>query len=537
MPRRSRRSPLQKIVVIGVAGVLLASTLAVVYSPPAPEPVPEMMDEGEALLCGSGIANSNRYIQEFLIPSDCSEPVGITVDKDGVVWFSESAARQIGSFDPRTEQFKEFPLPDAMDREKILPVASTWDMKFDEEGNLWFPDVVTNAMWKFNPERESFEVYNIPTTTEFNTSYPINFNFDKNGKVWFSEIYGKKIGSLDPSSAQHGTSKGIREFSASVNLETLGPLTFDADGNIWFTAITYPVSGKIMKFNPNNESFNSYDLPEGISSPVGIVADKNGDLWINDHGTSAFFKLNPETNSTITYVTSLTRPSTSLGLYADCVNRPDGSSLTCGGLPVSLPYWNTIDEQGRIWFNLHQGNSIDVFDPIAETLIEYFVPTQNSGWGSCEGYDQPCGIANPLQFTLAPDGKVWFTEWSENKIAVLNPNLPLPIELEVVNKDISVKQGEVAKIELKVIANDKLDSTVRMGISGTIVPTGRLVNMTAQFSEQEFILSEPSTKTVMLELIPLDGLLAQDYRITVSVKYNDLTYSEIVHLIVEPRNI
>jgi virginiamycin B lyase len=428
-------------------------------------------------------------------------------------------------------------LPDAKAQDKVVPIASIWDLKFDESGNLWFPDVVANAIWKFNPARETFEVFKIPTTTEFRTSYPINFSFDDDGNIWFSEIYGKKIGFIDPSNVQHDTSEGIREFSASVDLETIGPLTFDNNGNIWFTALTYPVNGKIMKFDPASKSFATYDLPQGISSPVGIVTDKDGNLWIGDHGTSSFVKFNPDTGSVVTYATSLPHASTSLKLYDDCLTQPEGSSFTCGGLPVSLPYWNEIDDKGKIWFNLHQGNSIGVLDPEAATIIEYFVPSQNPRWGSCEGYDEPCGIANPLQFTIASDGKIWFTEWSENKIAVLNPNLPLPLKLDVTNNDVTVSHGESVKIDLQVTANKKLDNDVEMRISGTIVPTGRLFNLTAQFSEHRLTFEEPSTKPVTLTLEPQAGLQASEYRITVSAKYNEVTYSKIVRLVVEPSKI
>ncbi len=534
MSRKGKKgSNVKKIIVIGVAAALVGSILAVVYRPPAPNPE----DEGKAFLCGSGVANSNEHIQEFVIPTECSEPVGITVDKNGIVWFAESATRKIGKFDPATKQFMEFPLPDAKTPDKIVPIASIWDLKFDEQGNLWFPDVVANAIWKFSPARETFEVFKIPTTTEFKTSYPINFRFDSNGNVWFSEIYGKKIGFIDPAKVQHNTSEGISEFSASIDLETLGPLEFDNNGDIWFTALTYPVSGKIMKFDPQSKDFTVYAMPAGVSSPVGIAADNDGNLWINDHGTNTFVKFNPSTNSTTTYVTSLPRASTNLRLYNECLTQPNGSSFTCGGFSVSLPYWNTIDKDGKIWFNLHQSNSIASFDPKTETLVEYFAPSQNPNWGSCEDYDEPCGIANPLQFALAPDGKVWFTEWSENKIAVLNPNLSLPIKLDVVNNNVSVSHGESTKIDLKVTATEKLDSDVEMRISGTIVPTGRLFNMTAQFSDHKLAFSEPSTKSVTLTLVPEDGLQPNEYRITVSAKYKEVTYSKIVRIVVEPSKI
>lgn len=546
MSRKVKKSSnAKKIIVLGIGAALVASLLAAVSlsSSPGVEPQSGLggdsgsQGDARALFCGSGIANSNEYIQEFVIPSKCSEPVAIAVDQNGIVWFAESATRKIGKFDPNTKQFEEFPLPDAKEQEKIAPVASIWDMKFDKDGNLWFPDVIANAIWKFDPKRETFQVFKIPTTSQFGTSYPINFNFDDNGNIWFSEIYGKKIGMLDTANAKHNTSEGLREFVAEVDLETLGPLTLDDNGNIWFTALTYPVSGKLMKFDIDSNSFSVYNMPKGISSPVGILTDKDGNLWINDHGTSAFFKFNPETNELTTYVTSLPRATTSLGGYERCLTQLGGSSLTCPGLPVSLPYWNEIDDKGRLWFNLHQGNAMAVFDPKEETLIEYFIPTQNPNWAACDGYDEPCGIANPLQFALEPDGKVWFTEWSENKIGVLNPNSPLPIKLDVMRNNAKVSNGESAEIELKVTANEKLDSAVNMRISSTIIPTGRLFNMTAQFSEEKIFFDEPSTKTVTLTLTPEQNLIPNEYRITVSAEYKEITYSRIIHLTVEPSKI
>ena len=35
----------------------------------------------------------------------------IDIDKQGMIWFAESEASQIGRFDPKTEKFKEFALP------------------------------------------------------------------------------------------------------------------------------------------------------------------------------------------------------------------------------------------------------------------------------------------------------------------------------------------------------------------------------------------------------------------------------------------
>lgn len=546
--KTTKSSSLRKFIIIGVIAALVGSTLAVVYNPNAPKnpttqttPTASQQDQNKLLFCGSGVANSNRYIQEFVIPSECSEPVGITVDTNGMIWFAESAARKIGKFDPTTKKVDEYALPEAKEQEKkVAPVASIWSMKFDKQGNLWFPDVFTNAIWKFDPNSAKFEKYKIPTTTQFGTSYPINIDFDKNGKIWFSEIYGKKLGILDPAMAQQNRNSSMTELSARVDLETLGPVAIDKDGNIWFTALTYPSTGRLMKLDPEKNIFTTYSMPKGVSSPVGIAPDNNGNLWINDHGTSAFVKFNPATNETTTYVTSLPLRNTSIGLYEKCLSQPGGSSITCPGLPVSLPYWNAIDNKGKIWFNEHQSNSLAVFDPATETLIEYFVPTQNPNWTDCANSLEPCGIANPLQFTLAPDGKVWFTEWSENKIGVLDPNLPSPISIEVQQNERNqnvISHRETLTLNIAVTANEKLNSNVQMRISGTVVPSGRLFNMTAEFSEPELTFDEPSRKMITLKLTPKDDLASGNYKITVSARYNEITYSKITEIIVAPSKL
>jgi len=38
-------------------------------------------------------------------------PQRLAIDSDGIVWFGERSGHKIGRFDPKTETFKEFPLP------------------------------------------------------------------------------------------------------------------------------------------------------------------------------------------------------------------------------------------------------------------------------------------------------------------------------------------------------------------------------------------------------------------------------------------
>src|SRR3954470_9819113 len=88
-------------------------------------------------VCGDNIQNSGVYIQEFLIPFPCSQPVGLTMDKNNNLWIAADWAGYFFVFNPQSETFiKHISLPN-------WPSGGTfgsmiWDMKFDKNGDLWF---------------------------------------------------------------------------------------------------------------------------------------------------------------------------------------------------------------------------------------------------------------------------------------------------------------------------------------------------------------------------------------------------------------
>lgn len=56
------------------------------------------------------------------------------------------------------------------------------------------PDQVNNAIWRYFVSEKKFEMYKVPTLG----AYPAFIEFDSQGNVWFSEIFGKKLGVLYP---------------------------------------------------------------------------------------------------------------------------------------------------------------------------------------------------------------------------------------------------------------------------------------------------------------------------------------------------
>jgi virginiamycin B lyase len=393
---------------------------------------------------------------------------------------------------------------------------------------LWFTDQVNDAIWRYFVNERKFEMYRVPTTG----SYPQGLSIDDKGMVWFSEIFGNRIGVLDPSKVIDNTTRGITEFPfEDIEYETLGPglISKIHNNTIWFTAVTYPEGGTIVGFDVINKNFTVFDLPEGTGVPVGIAEDEEGVLWINDHATNLFFRFDPKTSIVKKYSTS---PATS---------RND---------TTTLPYWN-IAKGNKIWFNEHEGNALAYFDRMNSTLVEFQVPTKGISWGN---------TSNPLKFTIDEVGSMWFTQWSENKIGVLQSDKvgDLPLWLTV-SKDkliLDASSGKGDELMLYVHPNSTYfkeqvrDSQqiptvpVKIITATSITPSGKLWNITVD-SDKEIFYMDNSSGTyngrhnsdvypIVMSVNPIKGIEPGNYTLTVGARYDTVSYSQIIDLVVVP---
>ena len=458
-------------------------------------------------MCGFAVDGVNNFIQEFSLPQHCSQPVGIAVDKTNKIWIAATLTGYLITFDPAQKKFTDAVKIPNWNSERYFG-SMVWAMEFDDAGNLWFSDQRNNAIWKYLPQNSKFEMYKIPTAG----SYPSSIVFDTKGKLWFSEIFGKKIGLLDPVLTEHNTSKGITEYPIeNVEFETLGPLSLSTDKKkLWLTAVKFPEGGSILSFNIENREFSLHHSLKGSGVPIGVVEDDRGKLWINDHATNLFFSFDPISKKIVKYSTSL----------------PTSRNNT-----TTLPYWNLIRDD-HLWFNEHEGNAIAYFDIENATLVEFKIPTGSEIWGN---------TSNPLKFVVDNFGSAWFTEWTENKLGFLdNNNLKnLPIELNIPESSISLDRETLDKKTVRVYVTPKeVDSNNRivMTAAGSISPSGRLWNLTGEFNIKEFqIPSAENSKELVsypveFTLKPTKDLLPGNYTLSIGARYADMTYSKMIEL-------
>jgi virginiamycin B lyase len=522
----------KKIIVYAIIGI---AAVAAVYVSMFSRSVPEINDPAantqsdeameqrfEQQFCGSNTSpNSNAYITEVTLPTGCEMPVGLAID-GAKVWYVSTKRGLLGSYDSATGTFAEYEIPSWPTR--LLPFTAvpswsmSWTVKLDGSGgNVWFTDQ-NNTIWRFNQSTQDFDMFKVPA------KYPSMMDFDSSGNLYFIGINSQSLFFGNASRIQNATFEGFREISLplegfsgiSQDLITSGGLVVDKEQNdVWVSLLAFQQKkGQLFQYDIETDRIvRIVDLPPELGAPVGMELDNYGKVWVADHGTSTFFKYDPTIDNVTTFVTSTASPK----IYGG--STPPNA--------YTLPYWIDKGGDGSLWFNEHTGNKIARFDPEELALVEYWVPSQNRAWALCPPEATACGIANVMQFAVDPMNQLWFSEWTENKIAKLDASKQVPLAV-LTPAEVAVAKGE--STDIKVIVNASSDFTGEMMVAGTFMPNGALGNSTGIFSEESVSVSSGGSKEVSYTFTAADNLEQGQYMIMLGAGNDDVSYMKAVRV-------
>jgi virginiamycin B lyase len=465
-------------------------------------PADNYKDKDRPTFCETSDAKSNRYITEFKIPTACTQPLAIITDHSGNVWFAETNTGKVAKFDPYTENFTEYENPLWQTHEK----AMMWGISYASDGNLWYTDSGHNLIWKFSPTDKKYASFNYPITSGQSEAFPQMLV--TNGKeILVNDFVGRKISSFNLD--QVGSTIDYSIIHSPGNYNFTSAMAVDSNGKIWYAVWIYQQGGNLVRYDPQTGNKTQFTLPSGVLAPNGISIDKNGKIWITDTASSLFVSFDPQSQQFTKFITQIPNEST----Y--------GNSSGLIKTPISRPYWNQIDNNGKIWFNEQVANSMGVFDPAKGYLVEYLVPSKNPNWSDC-GALQDCGVSQVLDFTTSDD-KVWFTEWVENNIGFLDPKAPLPVDVSATPTDITLHRGENSTISFTITPNEQINDTATI-VTASTANTNDLV--VSNDHQQITVTSQP--KTISINISADNFAFTGMYKVLIGARYHDVTISKYV---------
>ena len=483
-------------------------------------PADHFPDAQRAQFCGSGNAKSTTFVKEYTIPTACTNPLAIVADHDGNLWLAQTNTGKLAKFDPNTKSFTEFD-------NSLWPKngrSMIWGIDYSPDGSLWFTDESHDSVWRFSIQDEKYSRISYPSE---GNSLPQKLKVD-GSQIVINDFTGNKITFLDPT--QSDDNLRYLSLPSPVNGSVTGDFAIDPDKNVWYTNWLFQQGGVLVKFdqggyrnsiaNAHGDSLPPLDylkifkLPPEILTPNGMTVSDNGIIWLADTSSSSIFNFDPITQQFTQYVTSDPKIST----Y--------GNDTGLIKSPISRPYWIKTNSDGQLVFNEQTANSIAIMDPKSESLVEYLIPSKNPSWGDCNA-DSDCGLAQIFDFTILHD-KIWFTEWVENNIGVVDTSVALPFGIELDSKDISLMPGESKN--LSFIISPKQDLS---GVSLILSDPYTFLNATSSVSVP-FQLDSDAPRPVEVTISASDEAPPGKYKVLLGSQIEDVSISKFVTVTILP---
>ena len=492
-------------------------------------PADNFSEEQRSKFCGTGNAKSNDYVKEYKIPTDCTLPQAIVADPDGNIWFVESNTGNLAKFDPSTKRFTEYDNPLWPQGERSM----MWGIDYAPDETIWFTDEKYNSVWKFNIQDEKYQRFSFPSEEN---SYPQRLEIH-GSKLIINDFKGNKIVFSDYAQFGEETPKFTSpdEKSYTYSLLSNNPDAVTADftiegENIWYTNWVLDGTGILTKVNQtefelsiqNEEedlTFEFFPLPANLNTPNGITADNNGNIWLVDSSSSLFFKFNSINENFTQYTTANPQKST-YGNYTGEIKSP-----------VSRPYWIDMNSSGKLVFNEQGSNSIGVFDPDTESLVEYSIPSKNPHWGDC-GNVEGCGLSQVFDFVIQ-ENNIWFTEWSENNLGVVDTTILLPFEIHLGEDNILLRPGESKSLTFSI---SSISKNTLPSVSIVLSESFEFLDVQTNDATLENFLPD-SFELINVTLHADDNLIPGKYKVLLGAATDQVSVSKFVTVIVKSSTV
>ena len=291
---------------------------------------------------------------EFLVPVG-SFPDQVSIDEDGIVWFSQPNDNLITSFDPITESFTQHPTIGGSGSDGLIvgTQGRVWSGMYysgslglfdsntgifhnypapyanaamaipveTSDGNVWVTDHIRNRISEFDPKTETWHQSIVMPTPG---CWVVQGYEDRdNGHIYLTEYSANQLGRIavggdtvidiqtpggGPAFCVYSEGKvyysrwneagiGVYDVNSQIITEYTFPVPGENGGPMWVTpdgdiATGTRNRGYIMVFDPDRESFSAYQIPtSGPGLKDGLAVDAMGVIWFTESDVNKLGKL------------------------------------------------------------------------------------------------------------------------------------------------------------------------------------------------------------------------------------------------------
>ncbi len=363
----------------------LGAALEKYFGPDAPYFGPDSDPPTAEQIKHAGLSDAalKATYREYRVPTSEAWVHSVAVDPTrDIAWFAEYdyLSNKVGRFDIATQKFTEYPVPSpkSVPHTPIVGKDGVLWMTLDSKGvpaKLASVDPATSLLKEYKWPEKQAGTHTVAVAPD--------------GNLWMSsmsstdEFLGFDIEAGKFKAFKHSLPEKYPEESAGAYQQYAGKpvgityaVAVDSKGNVWYTET---MLGTIARLDPKTGETTEFKPPQ-TPDMDGIIVDTQDNVWFSDFMGNKLGKLDTKTKKFTMY-----QPPTL----------------------KARPYGIAQDKKtGNIWYADFSGNNITRFDPKTEQFVEYPIPTRG---------------AYPRFIGLDSKGRVWFGEWWNNKLGMLDP--------------------------------------------------------------------------------------------------------------------
>jgi virginiamycin B lyase len=298
----------------------------------------------------------NVTIKEWDVPTPGSRPHDPMVAADGSAWYTGQMANVLGRFDPKTQQFREFKLPENSGPHGLIP---------DRDGNVWYTANFGAYIGKLDPRTGAVKQFPMPDPA---AKDPHTLLLAPNGNIYFTVQGANRVGRLDPRTGE------VKLVTSPTPRSNPYGMVIDSHGVPFFVEFG---SNKVARLDPDTLAIHEFVLPHADSRPRRVAITPNDIIWYSDYSRGTLGRLDPKTGAATEF------PS------------PGGKD--------SRPYGITAVGD-VIWYSESNvsPNTLVRFDPKTQKFESWAIPSGG-------------GVVRNMVHT--PEGNLWLACSGVNKIA------------------------------------------------------------------------------------------------------------------------
>jgi copper transport protein len=275
----------------------------------------------------------------------------------------------------------EFAVNEYRTPDRSLPLFPLFDA---QRQSMWVGDTLPGSgrIWQLHIETGNYTVHPVQGANLITQTV-----LTPEGSLWFIDPINGVLGSYNPET------NATRNFKIPEE-GVLSGLAMDSSGSLWVPVVQ---ANKVVRFNPATEEFSSFEIPTRGSIPVGISADRQGNIWLAE-AAGSIAMIDPASGNVTEYRPTIQK----LDLDEPSAVFPDprGNSIFIsehGGHTISsynpmlgtfrkypvvneagLPFGMAMDNYGFLWFAEHEIDRIGVIDPRTGASTEVKIPIAGS---------------------------------------------------------------------------------------------------------------------------------------------------------------